>query len=128
MTFRVSVVIPTFRRHELLNRCLAALVAQDLDSSAYEVIVADDAASDETRRLVDDVAMDARESGHTLRYVAVTGAHGPAAARNAGWRAASSEIIAFIDDDCVPTINWLRAGVSAFTGEVVGIAGKIVIP
>ncbi len=145
MTFLVSVVIPTFRRHELLNRCLAALLAQDLDPASYEVIVADDAASEDTRQFVDEIAGSASGGSFaslrmtlptganepilpTIRYVPVTGAHGPAAARNAGWRAAHSEIIAFIDDDCIPTINWLKAGVNAFADGVVGVSGKIVIP
>ena len=38
---RVSVVVPTYRRPELLARCLAALAAQDFDPKAVEVIVAD---------------------------------------------------------------------------------------
>ena len=43
---------------------------------------------------------------------------GPAAARNAGWRAASSELIAFIDDDCLAAPGWLAA-LTASEGEVV---------
>ncbi len=85
---RVSVVVPTYRRPELLGRCLAALAAQDLDPSAFEVIVADDAASEATRRQVEAFA---RRSAATVRYVAVTGRHGPAAARNVGWRAARGD-------------------------------------
>jgi glycosyltransferase involved in cell wall biosynthesis len=86
---RVSVVVPTYRRPAPLDRCLAALAAQDLDPCAYEIIVADDAACDETRRQV------ARWAARTcpapaVRYVPVAGrAHGPAAARNRGWRAAA---------------------------------------
>ncbi len=48
----VSVVVPTYRRDALLERCLAALVAQDFDPSAYEILIVDDAGSDATRRLV----------------------------------------------------------------------------
>ncbi|MDQ6644574.1 MAG: glycosyltransferase family 2 protein, partial [Chloroflexota bacterium] len=40
----VSVVVPTYKRPEMLIRCLAALMAQNYDATAYEVIVADDAA------------------------------------------------------------------------------------
>ena len=42
---RVSVVVPTYRRPELLDRCLAALAAQDFDGAVYEILIADDAAS-----------------------------------------------------------------------------------
>src|SRR5436305_2845378 len=99
MSLRASVVVPTYRRPDLLDRCLAALVAQDLGASAYEVIIADDAASEETRHQVEKWA--ARDLP-ALRYIAVRDAHGPAAARNAGWRAAHGEVIAFTDDDTVP--------------------------
>jgi hypothetical protein len=63
-----------------------------------------------------------------VRYIALTGAHGPAAARNAGWRGARGAILAFTDDDCIPDPGWLRAGLSAFTGDVAGADGTIVVP
>src|SRR3954454_118451 len=107
MALRASVVVPTFRRPESLSRCLAALCVQDFDAAAYEVIVVDDAASDEARRVVTCWAERAAECGLALRYVQVTGAHGPAAARNVGWRVARGQIIAFTDDDCLPTSDWL---------------------
>ena len=88
MALRASIVVPTFRRPESLGRCLAALCAQDFDPAAYEVIVVDDAASDEARRVVTCYAERVALRGLALRYVPVTGTHGPAAARNAGWRAA----------------------------------------
>src|SRR5438046_2222732 len=107
---RASIVVPTYHRPDLLDRCLAALVAQDLGPQAYEVIIADDAASEETRRQVERWAADERPA---VRYVPVQHAHGPAAARNAGWHAARGEVIAFTDDDTVPDAGWLRAGVAA---------------
>jgi glycosyltransferase involved in cell wall biosynthesis len=122
---QVSVVVPTFKRPDLLERCLAALEAQDFDPAAYEVIVADDEPSETTRQRVEVRAAQARTA---IRYVAVPDTHGPAAARNAGWRQASGEIIAFTDDDTVPDPGWLRSGVAAFVDGVVGAAGQIVVP
>ena len=54
MTAEVSVVVPTFKRPQLLDRCLAALIAQTFDPSAYEIVIADDAACKSTRRQVED--------------------------------------------------------------------------
>lgn len=138
MTPAVSVIVPTYRRDDLLDRCLAALAAQDHDPATYEVIVCDDAASDTTRRLV---AAWAARSRAAVRYLPVCGTHGPAAARNRGWRAARGAIIAFTDDDCVPQPDWLRAGLHAFAGcgatplagggadgPVIGVCGRIVVP
>ncbi|HEY9668955.1 MAG TPA: glycosyltransferase [Coleofasciculaceae cyanobacterium] len=147
---RVSVVVPTFKRPELLSRCLTALSQQDFEPTAYEVIIVDDAASEETKQLVENwrsaqtqvkvaqvqgskVATESLEqksysSSPSFRYIPVTGTHGPAAARNAGWRAACGEIIAFTDDDCIPDRNWLKAGVSAFADSVAGVWGRTIVP
>ena len=127
-TYCVSVVVPTYKRPELLARCLTALVEQDLDPTSYEIIIVDDAACEETRHEIEGWAARIAPCGHTLRYMPVTGMHGPAIARNVGWRAASGKIIAFTDDDCLPTAGWLRAGLAAFTEGVVGVSGRLVMP
>src|SRR4051812_22890195 len=85
----ISVVVPTYRRPDLLKRCVTALAAQTLHPSAFEVIVADDEPSEVTRTLVERCS---QSSECSVRYVAVRGPHGPAAARNAGWHAASADI------------------------------------
>jgi GT2 family glycosyltransferase len=124
---RVSVVVPTYRRPDLLGRCLAALAAQDFDPSAYEVLIADDATSDDTREQVEAFAAAARPA---VRYVPVSGLHGPAAARNTGWRAARGSVIAFTDDDCVPDRGWLAAGIGVLERdpELAAVTGQVVVP
>ena len=124
----VSVVVPTFKRPTLLGRCMEALLSQDFDPSGYEVIIVDDAASEQTRYQVEQYAKRAEMGGHIIRYFAVTASHGPAAARNIGLYAARGEIIAFTDDDCIPTPGWLKAGVMALTGDAVAVAGHIIVP
>ena len=129
MRYRASVVVPTYRRPELLVRCLTALVQQDADPATYEIIVVDDAACEETQRLVERLAQRVASCrGPHLRYVAVTGRHGPAVARNTGWRAAQGEMIAFTDDDCIPEACWLRTGIAAFVEGVIGVSGKVIVP
>ena len=143
MALRVSVVVPTFRRPHLLDRCLTALCAQDLGADEYEIVVADDGDDAHTRRLV---ARRAHETGGgpAIRYVAVTDRHGPAAARNAGWNTACAEIVAFTDDDCIPERDWLRSGLAALEaastltlprvgmegrgGGLAAVWGRIVVP
>jgi glycosyltransferase involved in cell wall biosynthesis len=123
VTTAASIVVPTFRRNDMLRRCLEALVAQDCQPS-YEIIVADDAAHPDTQRFVDGFA--SRQS-RPIRYVAVRPKHGPAAARNAGWQAARGTVIAFTDDDCLPAPSWLRNGLSAI-GEAAAATGAVVVP
>ena len=124
---RVSVVVPTCRRPDLLGRCLAALDAQHFDPRTFEILVADDAASADTRRQVEEFARRARPA---VTYVPVTGTHGPAAARNAGWRRARGAVIAFTDDDCIPDPGWVAVGTSAFKGDdaVAAATGRTVVP
>jgi GT2 family glycosyltransferase len=122
---RVSVVVPTFRRPDLLDRCLKALLSQDLDPAQYEILIADDAADLATERQVE---WRAKQTGVAIRYLAVTGAHGPAAARNVGWRVARGPIIAFTDDDCIPDLSWLKEGLAAFDNEMTAVTGCVVVP
>jgi GT2 family glycosyltransferase len=127
MSLRVSVVVPTYRRPELLGRCLASLAAQTMQAEDYEVIIADDAASDATRHQVEEFA---RNNLLAIRYVPIVGAHGPAAARNAGWRAANAPLIAFTDDDTRPDLGWLTAGVGALERdpELAAVTGQVIVP
>ncbi len=126
MTVRVSVVVPTYRRPDLLARCLAALVAQDFTPNEYEILVCDDAASAATRAQVESCA--ALLAAPAIRYLAVHGNHGPAAARNTGWQAACAPIVAFTDDDCIPEPGWLQAGIAAMSAEVDALWGAVHVP
>jgi glycosyltransferase involved in cell wall biosynthesis len=129
MNLRISVVVPTYKRPELLERCLKGLLTQKFTPADFEIIIADDAASDATKKQVENWARQAQETGHTIYYVPVTGSrHGPSAARNCGWRTAQAEIIAFTDDGCVPEMHWLQMGVNAFTDDIAAISGRIVVP
>jgi GT2 family glycosyltransferase len=123
MALRISVVIPTYRRPELLQRCLLALSKQTLAADEYEIVVADDAASEATRQQVETFAPQ-------VHYLPVTQSHGPAAARNVGWRAARAALIAFTDDDCVPSPTWLERAVAAFDADanLSAAGGTIVVP
>lgn len=120
----ISVVIPTYQRPDLLSRCLRALLASE-PGLAAEIIVVDDGRSIEVRAMVDALAR--KHDG--VRYLCPPkGRRGPAAARNAGWRAARGEIIAFTDDDTVPTPNWLNAGRAAMAPGVAAASGHVVVP
>jgi len=55
-------------------------------------------------------------------------AHGPAAARNVGWRRATGRIIAFTDDDTIPRADWIAQGFSAFHDDVVAATGVVHVP
>lgn len=118
-TLLMSVVMPTCGRPVLLRRCLEALLRQSLPHDAYEIVVVDDGRSDATQAVVAELA--SQPGVPCLRYVQPpAGSRGPAGARNAGWRAAASPIIAFTDDDTIPDSRWLEEGYRALTAPEAG--------
>ncbi|HET7910043.1 MAG TPA: glycosyltransferase [Nitrospira sp.] len=123
----LSVVIATLKRSQLLSRCLGALLDQTLPLSAYEVIVVDDGPDEATEAVITEWRR--QNPQFAVRYCRSASMHGPAAARNVGWRAAQAPVIAFTDDDCIPDRGWLAAGVRGFSRqEVGGVWGRIQVP
>jgi HAD superfamily hydrolase (TIGR01662 family) len=117
-----SVVIPTIGR-PCLRRCLAAL-AEARGPAPEQVILVDD------RRGQPRTPLDYPPSALAVRVLA-TGGGGPAAARNAGWRATGSPWIAFLDDDVVIGPEWRELLVTDLTGlpeRVGGVQGRITVP
>ncbi len=85
----VSVIIPTFNRAHLLERAIDSVLRQTFTD--FELIVADDGSTDSTRDVL---------AGLGGRLVPLLLAHGGvSAARNAGTRASTGELIAFLDSD-----------------------------
>ena len=111
----ISVVVPTFGRPDALRRCLRALARQEYPHDRYDVVVVDDGSPVPPREVVGSV-----ES--PLRTRLVCQPHrGPAAARNKGAAQARGEFLAFTDDDCMPSEQWLPSLASAL-GQYPGAA------
>jgi cellulose synthase/poly-beta-1,6-N-acetylglucosamine synthase-like glycosyltransferase len=92
---RISVIIPV-KTDPRLEACLESLARQTLESSAFEVIVVDDARDDQTRAL-------ALAAGAMY----ITGPGGAYGARVAGAAAARATVFAFTDADVVVPRGWL---------------------
>ncbi|WP_432925134.1 glycosyltransferase family 2 protein [Microbispora sp. CA-135349] len=114
----VTVVVPTIGRPSLAAT-LAAVGAGH--GHGPEVIVVDDRPGE------DREALTVPPRVRVLR----SGGRGPAAARNAGWRAATTPWVVFLDDDVVPGPGWVRAlteDLARLPENVGGSQGRLEVP
>ena len=120
----ISVIIPTRHRNETLARCLDCLTpgTQQLPSELYEVIVTDDGSNSTAEEMM-------RTRYPWAQWVGGP-RHGPSANRNFGAAQGNGKWLAFVDDDCVPSSDWLQAfhaeirpGVNVYEGKTTSVGG-----
>ena len=119
----VSVVIPVRNRPAQLNACLAALERLDYPRERLEVLVVDDASSDDTV-----ARAETWRNRLPLRVIRLPVPVGAAACRNHGAELARGDILAFTDSDCRPHPRWLRELVPEFVRSGVVAVGGAVLP
>ena len=102
----ITVVIPTYNRHVLLQRAVRSVLAQEHED--FELVVVDDASPDVTQDVVESI----RDS--RVRYLRREKNGSAGAARNTGVKAARGEWICFLDDDDEYLPDYLRRMNMAF--------------
>jgi GT2 family glycosyltransferase len=125
MSSPVTVVIPTYQRGHTLAKSLDALARVEAPPGGLEVIVVDDGSDDANLALVER-AVGAFQAARLIQQPNA----GPARARNTGYRTGAGDLVAFMDDDCAPTPDWLRRLVAPLEegGERLGGVGGRVLP
>lgn len=115
----VTVVVSSHGRAALLSGLLDALEAQDHPD--FEVVVADNGSPDDTWTVLTE-----RCAATPLRLRALRLAFhdGPAIPRNTCIGAARAAVIAFTDDDCLPTQTWLSSITAAFDDDIAVVQGR----
>jgi glycosyltransferase involved in cell wall biosynthesis len=114
---RISVVVCTYNDARTLRSCFDGL--RNLQYPDYEVVVVNDGSTDETP----DITLE-----YGFRLIS-TENRGLASARNSGLRAATGEIVAYIDADARPDPHWLsHLAVSFLKSSHVGIGGPNIPP
>lgn len=125
---KISVVVPTYNRPELIKKCLDGLMLQNFAVDDYEVIIVTDGPDEKTHAILDSLK---EKYCRQLYCYALREKKGPAAARNKGWQLAEGELILFTDDDCIPSNNWLSAFWKAYVQankKHLAFTGEIVVP
>ena len=107
MSPRLSVVVPTYQRREVLERTLPTILDQGLPPGTFEVVVVVDGSTDGTAEMLRE-----RFADRPVRALLLANA-GPAAARNAGIRAARGELVLLLDDDLLCPPGLLAAHLAA---------------
>ena len=111
---KISVIIVTLNRPDCVRRCLDCLFNQS--PRPEQIIVVDASSDDRTRQAVGEfpgVAYLRNDNG----YGRMT------ASRNIGLKAATGEIIAFLDDDAFAYPGWLENVRVTYTDETIGAVG-----
>lgn len=125
----LSVILPARNRARLIGPCLESLLrsAATLEPLGVrvEIVVANDASTDETPKVIDRVA---KSATIPVRRVDLSTRQGPGRARNAAIEAASGELIVFVDSDVVVEEDFLKAHVIAHqnSGPEIFTVGKLI--
>ena len=107
----VDVIVPVHNGEQHLAEFLAQLLTE-IEASA--VLVVDDGSTDGTRQIAER---------HGVRVLSQPTPAGPYAARNAGWRSSTADLIVFTDVRCRPEQGWLASLLVAVNAPGVAIAG-----
>lgn len=116
-TPRVSIVVCTYNGAATLRECLNSLVR--LNYPNYEVIVVDDGSSDATPQITDEFP--------TVRTIRQQN-RGLSVARNVGAAAATGDVVAYTDSDCVADPDWLDYLLDAMQRQQVEAIGGPNLP
>jgi len=99
---KISIIVCTYNRADLLLGCLQALAIQMLDCELYEVVIVDNNSTDNTQEIAHRVIA----NNVNFRIVSES-KQGLSHARNCGWQEAVGEFIAYIDDDAKAEPDWI---------------------
>ena len=123
---KISVIVPTYDRANILPMCLDSLVKQEYPKSDFEIIIVDNNSKDNTKKVCENYIK--KYPDISLRYV-LEKRQGLVYARHQGAKRAKHEILSFTDDDGILSPIWLKeiGNVFGICDKVVAVAGKISI-
>ena len=99
---KLSIVVPIYGVEQYLRKCVDSLLAQDLSSSEYEIILVDDESPDACPQICNEYATICEN----IRVIHRKNG-GLSAARNSGIEIAQGEYIMFVDSDDYIELNVL---------------------
>ena len=95
---KLSIIVPVYNAEKYLHRCVDSLLAQDLNSEEYEIILVDDGSTDDSPKICDE---------YSEKYSQIKTIHkvngGVSSARNVALDVTKGEYICFVDSD-----DWIK--------------------
>lgn len=104
MNITVSIIIPTFNRSSVLDKCLQSVLDQTLAPDEYEVIIVDDCSTDDTEIKCQHYA----QQHSNIRYIRNHTNQGSARTRNNGIQVARGTLLIFLDNDLLIDRDFIR--------------------
>lgn len=118
----VSIVIPAYNEEAGIRQCLLAAIDQTVP--AHEIIVVDNRSTDGTKALVEAMQSEFPNAG--IRIISQDAEQGITPTRNAGFDAATSNVIGRIDSDSMIAGNWVEEVQRAFAaGDFAAASGSV---
>lgn len=111
---KVSVIIPTWRNNQVLNKCLKSLFAQNYPPSNFEIILVS-----KNKLAIKNKRVSLIKIGNQINH---------AEARNIAAKYARGKILAFCDDDCVLPKDWITKATICFKKTQADLIGGPIIP
>lgn len=118
---KVSIIIPVHNEFHSTLRCLVALI-KNLDQTPYEIILVDDASSDET--------LEGLRNMRGIRIIHLKKNLGYLAATNFGANFAKSDFLVLLNNDTEPISGWLDSLFNQITNEenIAIVGSKLIYP
>jgi glucosyl-dolichyl phosphate glucuronosyltransferase len=119
----ITVVVPSYNGENYIAKCLESLISQTHSTHDYEVIIINNNSTDNTVEIVEKFIKNyphmklINEPHQGISFV-----------RNRGYIEAQGDYVAYIDDDCVADINWIKIihqSIYDVTPQPLVIGGKI---
>jgi len=111
---RVSIIVITKDRREVLGKCLESLLELEYLKERLEIVVVEEG--------------DKPDPVDGVKYIHIPRENkGWGYARNTGIKNASHDLIAFTDDDCIVAKNWLAVLVESLSDDVGGVTGGVLV-
>ncbi len=118
----VSFIVPSYNSFLTIEKTISSILRQKSFDRVREVIVLDSSTDDRTRKVLEDF-------GHPkLRLIALDQKTSPAFSRNTAAKAASGELLCFIDSDVFIAEDWLDHILGAYQDGCLAGCGSVSVP